>query len=82
METPGPTQDGFLDEAASAAAPDEPPLTQPTNIRRFKPKSFNFPDLMSCPTIWAFLHQFIKDFKHHKWQDCTSNLSTRSRLIS
>lgn len=42
---------------------------------RFKPKSQNVPDLMTCPAIWAFLHQSNKDFKSKNWQDITPNLT-------
>lgn len=75
-DSSGSTQDGSLDAAVSTAAPEDTPLTQSTIPKKFKPKSQNFPDRMTCPAIWAFLDQSIKDIKHQEWQNCTSNLTT------
>lgn len=46
-------------------SPTSPPLAEnPGEIKKpFKPKSRNFPDLMTCPAIWDFLYQSIKEIK-------------------
>lgn len=44
--------------------PSSTSLSNSLNVpKNFKPKSRSFPDLMTCPAIWAFLHQSIKDIK-------------------
>lgn len=62
-DSSGSTWDDPLVAAVSMAAPLDPPLFQSTDLKRFKPKSCNFPDLITCPAIWEFLHQSIKDIK-------------------
>lgn len=63
---PGSTLVDSLGTAPFDLVPDSRPQLQPTTSKIFKPKSRNFPDLMTCPAIWAFLHQSIKDIKHIK----------------
>lgn len=46
---------------------------------KFKPKSCKFPDLMTCPAIWAFLHQSIRDFKNSQWQEYSPNLTSNQQ---
>lgn len=44
-------------------------------MKTFKWRSRKFPDLLTCPSIWAFLHQSIKDLIQQKWQEIPSNLT-------
>lgn len=79
----GFNQDTLVDPDGTVAilANRPPPLPMQSNVpNRFKSKSRNFPDLMTCPAIWAFLHQSIKDLKQNKWQDFSSNLTTNQLL--
>lgn len=58
-------------------------LTMPLKInkpKKFKPKSWKFPDLMTCPAIWAFLQHSIKDLKRNHWQDLPPNLTRNQQL--
>lgn len=49
------------------------PPAQP--ISRFKLNSGQFPDLFTCPAIWAFLHQSITDFKKETRPKIPPNLN-------
>lgn len=40
-----------------------------------KIKSKAFPDLLTCPSIWAFLHECILSLKKERWQTSPSNLT-------
>lgn len=39
------------------------------NRKSFKLKSQKFPDLMTCPAIWAFLFESIQTLKKQQWPD-------------
>lgn len=41
----------------------------------FKPKSSHFPDLLTCPNIWAFLQLTIRDLKSQQWSRPETNLT-------
>lgn len=48
-----------------------------------KAKSKAFPDLMTCPSVWAFLHECILSLKKEQWLTLPSNLTQQqSRAIS
>ena len=50
-----------------------------TKSKKFKPTSRKFPDLMTCPAIWAFLQQTIKDLKRSRWQSFHPNLTSNQQ---
>lgn len=55
-------------ETPSLSLPKPPPS-------KFKPRSRRFPDLSTCPVIWAFLQQTIKDIKQNQWRTFHPNLT-------
>lgn len=47
--------------------PDSPIMETNRNTGKFKIKSRTFPDLMICPSVWAFLYESIKSHKKQQW---------------
>lgn len=76
--------EGEVESNVSDGTPDSPSSGQMdiiSNLRHPNPKpslkrkSRAFPDLMTCPSIWAFLHECILSLKKEQWQTLPSNLT-------
>lgn len=75
--------EGAVEDIAPSPAPPLGTLPAPSTVttascptRHFRLRSRRFPDLMTCPAIWAFLHATIRDPKQQHWHEIPSNLNT------
>lgn len=66
---------------ASPAPPNDttlylnPVIFPNRSTRQFQLLSRRFPNLMTCPAVWAFLHAAIRDLKQQHWHNIPSNLT-------
>lgn len=70
------------DITPSPPSPSVPMVSTSTSsqtrlTKQFRLRSCKFPDLMTCPAIWTFLHEAIRDLKKQHWHEIPSNLNTR-----
>ena len=60
--------------SSNSSLSEAPPPIRPSR-KPFRLPSRRFPDLMTCPAIWAFVQATIRDLKRQEWHQVTPNLT-------